>query len=83
MRLILGQLVDKITVESPIVFGGIKLNRCLIGGRGVLGVMSYFGPIVMKFGMEVEIDELNDYPKFGCHQLISCPVASHIKKFSY
>ena len=55
MKLILGQPVDKIAVESPIVFGGIKLNGCLIGGRGILGVMSDFGPIDMKFGTEVEL----------------------------
>ena len=39
-----------------------------------LGVMSDFGPIDMKFGMGVEFDAFNDYPKFGCDQLISCPV---------
>ena len=52
MKLIFGQSVDKMAVESPIVFGGIKLHRCPVGGRGVLGVMSDFGPIDMKFGME-------------------------------
>ena len=44
-----------------------------------MGVMSDFGPIDMKLGMEVEIDELNDYPKFGCHQLISCLVGGRTK----
>ena len=51
--------------------------------RGVrrFGVMSDFGPIDMKFGMEVEFDILNNYPKFGCDQLISCPVRGRTKKF--
>ena len=44
--------------------------------------MSDFDPIDMKFGMEVEFDELNDYPKFGCDELISCPVGARTKKFS-
>ena len=57
MRLIFGQPVDKIEVESPIVFGGIVSNRCLVGGRGVLGVMSDFDSIDIKFGMEVEFDK--------------------------
>ena len=65
MRLVFGHPVDEIEVESPIVFGGIQLHGCLVGGWGVLGVMSDFGPIDMKFGMEVEFDALNDYPKFG------------------
>ena len=60
MRLILGQLVDKIAVESPIVFGGIKSHGCPIGGQGILGVISDFNSIDMKLGMEVEIDALND-----------------------
>jgi len=37
-----------------------------------LGVISNFGSIAMEFGMEVEIDTLNDYPKFGSDSLISC-----------
>ena len=40
-------------------------------GRGVLGVISGFGPIDMKFGMGVEFDILNDYPMFRHYQLIS------------
>ena len=52
MRLIFGQPVDnKVAVESPIVFGGIKLHDCSVGGRGVLGVMLDSDPIYMKFGM--------------------------------
>ena len=47
-----------------------------------MGVMSNIGPIDMKFGMEVEFDALNDYPKFGSDQLISCPVGALTKKFS-
>ena len=82
MRIIFSQSVDKIEVESSIVFGGIKLHDCPVGGRGVLGVMSDFDPIDMKFGMEVEFDELNHYPKFGSYQLISCPVRAPAKKFS-
>jgi len=54
----------------------------LLGGRGVLGVMSDFGPIDMKFDIQVEFDELNDYRKFGCDELISCPVGARTKKFS-
>jgi len=79
MRLIFGQPVDKIAVESPIVSGGIISHRCFVGGQGVLGVMSDFDPIVMKFGMEVEYDELNNYPKFGCDELISYPVGARTK----
>ena len=82
MRLIFGQPVDKIEVESPIVFGGIKSQGCSVGGRGVLGVMLDFNPIYIKFSMEVDFDELNDYPKFGCDQLISCLVRAPAKKFS-
>ena len=41
--------------------------------------MSDFNPIDIKFGMEVEYDELNDYPKFGCDELISCPVGARTK----
>ena len=82
MRLILGQPIDKIAVESPIVFGDIKLHGCPIGGRGILGVMSDFYAINMELSMEVEIDALNDYPKFGCHQLISCLVGGNTKIFS-
>ena len=44
--------------------------------------MSDFSPIDMKFSIEVEFDELNDNPKFGCDQLISCPVGARTKKFS-
>ena len=51
-------------------------------GQGVLGVMLGFDPIYMKFGMEVEFDELNDFPKFGYNQFISYPVRAHTKKFS-
>ena len=82
MKLIFGQPVDKIAVESPIVFGGIKSHKCSVEGRGVLGVMLDFYPIYMKFGMEVEFDELNDFPKFGCDQLIIRPVKARTKKFS-
>ena len=82
MRLILGQSIDKMAVENPFVFGGLKSYRCPVGGRGVLGVVSDFDPIDMKFGMEVEFDELNDYPKFSCNELISCPVGARTKKFS-
>jgi len=53
MKLIFSSSVDKIMVESPIVFGGLNLHECPIGERGVLGVMSDFGPIDMKFGMQV------------------------------
>ena len=79
MRLIFGQSVDKIEVESPIVCSGTKLHRCPAGGRGVLRVMSDFDPIDMKFGMVVEFVELNKYPKFDSHQLISCPVSAPAK----
>ena len=57
MRLIFAQPVDKIEVESPIVFGGIVLHRCLVGGRAVLGAMPDFDLIDMKFGMKVEFDK--------------------------
>ena len=45
--------------------------------------MSDFDSIDMKFDMEVEYDELNDYQTFGCDKLISCPVGARTKKFSY
>ena len=76
MRVMFGQSVDKIAVESPIVFGGIKSHECPAGGRGILGVMSDFVPINMKFGIKVEFDEI----KFGCNRVISCP--ARINKFS-
>ena len=82
MRLIFGHPVDKIDVESPIVFGGIKLHDCPVGGRGVLGVMPGCDPIYMKFNMDVKFDEINHFPKFGCNRVISCPVKACTKKFS-
>ena len=77
-----GQSVDKIAVESPIVFGGIKSYDCPVGGRGISGVMLDFDPIDIKFGMKVEYIKLNDFPKFGCNRIISCSVGAHTKKFS-
>jgi len=62
MRLILGQSVDKMAVENRIVFGGLKSHRCPVEGEAFWGVMADFRPIDMKFGVEVEFDELNDYP---------------------
>jgi len=56
MSLIFGQSVDKIVVDFPIVFGGTTSHECPLGVRGVLGVMSDFDTIDMKFGMEVEFD---------------------------
>ena len=61
MRLIFGQSVDKIAVESPIIFGGINSQGCPVRWQGILGVMSDFGPIDRKFSMEVEVDALNYY----------------------
>ena len=81
MRLIFGQPVDKIAVESPIVFGGIKLYDCPVGLRGVSGVMPDSDPIYIKFGMVVEFDEINHFRKFGCNRVISCPVGARTKKF--
>ena len=51
------------------------------GARRFGGNVRY-GPIDMKFGMEVEFNALKDYPKFGCDQLISCPAGARTKKFS-
>jgi len=82
MKLIFGQPVDKMAVESPIVFGSLNSHGCPVGGRGILGVMLDFDPIYMKFSMVVEFDELNDFPKFGYNQLISCAVTARTKKFS-
>ena len=79
MKLIFGQPVDKMAVKSPIVFGSIKSHGCPVGGRGILGVMLDFDPIQMKFGMCVEFDELNDFPKFGYNQFISCLVRARTK----
>ena len=47
----------------------------------LLGVMLDFDPIYMKFGMEVEFVELNNFPKFYCDQVISCLVGARTKKF--
>jgi len=74
-----GQSIDKIAAENPIVFGSTKSHRYLVGGQGVLLVMSNIDPMDMKFGMVVEFDALNNYPKFGCDQLISCPVRALAK----
>ena len=82
MRIIFDQPVDKIAVESPIVFRDIKIHECLIEGRGVSGVISDFVPINMKFGIKVEFDEINHFPKFGCDRVISCPAVARIKIFS-
>jgi len=41
-----------------------------------------FDPIHIKFSVEVEFDELNDFPKFGYNQLISYSVKALTKKFS-
>jgi len=79
MKLIFGQSLDKIAFEFPIVFGYIGLHRCLVEGRDILGVISYFDSIYMKFGMKIEFDVLNNYPKFGFDQLISCPVRARTK----
>ena len=43
------QPVDKMDIESPIVFNGIKSHECLVGERGILGVMSDFDWIDIKF----------------------------------
>ena len=77
-----GRPVDKIAVESPIVFGSIKPHGCPVGRRGVLRVTLDFDPIFMKCSMDVDVDKLNDFPMFGYNQLISCPVRAHTKKFS-
>ena len=77
--MIFGQPVDKIAVKSLIVYGSIKSHGCPVGGRGVLGVMLDFDPIYMKFGMCVEFKKLNDFPKFGYNQFISCAVRARTK----
>jgi len=82
MKLIFGQPVDKMAVETPIVFKGIRSHGCSVGRRGILEVMLDFYPIYMKFSMDEEFDELNDFPKFGCNQLITRPVRARTKKFS-
>jgi len=82
MRLIFGQSVDKLGLESPIVFNGIKLHRCPVGGQGLLRVMSDFSRIDMKFGMYVEFDALNDYLKMGCDELISYHIEARTKNQS-
>ena len=79
MKFIFGQSLDKFVFEVPIVFGDISSHGYLVGERDILGVMSGFDPIYMKFGMEVEYDELNDYPKFGCDNSISCSVGARTK----
>ena len=82
MKIIFGQPVEEVAVESPIVFGGMKLHEGPIWGRGVLEVMFDSDLIYMKFGMEIEFDVLNDFPKFGCDQLISCLIGARTMKFS-
>jgi len=80
MRVMIGQSVDEISIESPIVFGGIKLHDCPVGGRGILEVILDFDLIYMKFGMELKLVEVNDFPKFGCDQVIGSPVGARTKK---
>ena len=57
-------------IKNPIVFGIISSHQCRVGGRGNLGVISDFNLIEMKFGMQVEIDVLNNIPKFARDQSI-------------
>jgi len=47
------------------------VSRRRRGVLGLLGVISDFGPIDMKFGIEVEFDVLNDYQTFGHNRSIS------------
>ena len=82
MKVLFGQPVDKIAVESPIVFGSLKSHGYPVGGRGILGVMLDFDSIHIKFSMEIEFDELNDFPKFGYNQLISYLVKALTRKYS-
>ena len=42
--------------------------------------MSDYDPIYTKFGMEVEFNELNDFPKFGYDRVISCLIGARTKK---
>ena len=41
MRLIVGQSVDEIAVESPIIFSGIDLHGCPVGGEVFGGNVRY------------------------------------------
>ena len=44
--------------------------------------MSNYDPIENKFSMTVELDVLNNIPKFGSNQLISGLTPTRTKKFS-
>ena len=68
-------------MKNTIVFGIISSRQCLIGGRGILGVISDSNPIMMKFGMKVKFEVLNNFQKFGCDQLIGDLASTHTKKF--
>ena len=46
------------------------IPQCPVGWQSILGVMSDFDPIELKFGVKVEFDVLNNLPKFGHNQLI-------------
>ena len=67
-------------LESCIVFCGFKSYGCPVGGHGILGVVSDFDPNEMEFGAIVEFDILNNFPKFGCDQLINGFAQTRTKK---
>ena len=50
-------------------------------GRGVLEVISDFDPILMKFGMKIQSDVLNNFLKFGRDQSIRRLALTRTKKF--
>jgi len=68
--LILGRHLVKVRTESPYVFGVIS-SYASYGGKLFWG-LSDFDLIKIKFGMKVEFEVLNNSPKFGRNQLISC-----------
>jgi len=58
-------------VENPIVFGGVSSYECLVGGaRYFWCFRPDFDWIEMKFGINIEFNVLNNFPKFGHDQLI-------------
>jgi len=55
-------------MKNSIVFSAINSPLCLASGRGILGVLSNFDQIEMKFAKKIGFDVLNNFPKFGFDQ---------------
>ena len=76
-----GRHLVKVQINNPIVFGIISSHQFLVGGRDILGVMSDFDSILMKFGMKIQSDVLNNFLEFGRDQSIRRLALTRTKKF--